>query len=571
LIGTLAGRHIEIDLLDETRARLAENAALLRELARTAAMDESESALTRLHAGVKRIGDHAKIELAVLAPDGRILASTPHPFLPNTKSIRPGESMFRSPAGHRVLVHILPFGPDTGSLGFAIASLELIQLESRVRGLWMWIFLGALFSSLVALAVGMIAGRWFTAPLISMSKVAQSIAGGRLDERLEIRRRDEIGVLGRSFNEMSDQLRGRIQTITDDRNKLLAVLGSMVEGVIAVDRDERILHINAVARRILRLSPAEFEGRPVWEVVRIADVSEIISLTLAENAEQSREILLHEGGQERILEMYSAPIASSRSEIKGAVVVLHDVTKLRRLEGIRREFVANVSHELKTPLTVIRGFLETMMEDPQIDDATRAGFLDRMRVQSDRLSAIVADLLTLSRVESGQEALRLEPVDLTRVARMSAQALGPSAERKKIALNVRSGDGISILGDEHHLRLMIDNLLDNAVKYTPEGGQVTLAVTAEGAEAKVEVRDTGIGIEPLHRERIFERFYRVDKGRSRELGGTGLGLSIVKHVVLAHGGAIRVESMPGRGSSFHVTLPRFSLQKPAPRENRAAR
>jgi two-component system phosphate regulon sensor histidine kinase PhoR len=154
---------------------------------------------------------------------------------------------------------------------------------------------------------------------------------------------------------------------------------------------------------------------------------------------------------------------------------------------------------------------------------------------------------------------------------MSAQALGPSAERKKIALHVRNGEGISILGDEHHLRLMIDNLLNNAVKYTPEGGQVTLAVTAEGNDAIVEVRDTGIGIEPIHRERIFERFYRVDKGRSRELGGTGLGLSIVKHVVLAHGGAVRVESMPGRGSSFHVTLPRFSLQKPAQRENRAAR
>jgi two-component system phosphate regulon sensor histidine kinase PhoR len=167
-------------------------------------------------------------------------------------------------------------------------------------------------------------------------------------------------------------------------------------------------------------------------------------------------------------------------------------------------------------------------------------------------------LLTLSRVESGQEALRLEPVDLTRIARMSVQALAPSAEKKKIALNVRSANGISILGDEHHLRLMIDNLLDNAVKYTPEGGRVTLAVTSEGKEAHLEVRDTGIGIEPVHRERIFERFYRVDKGRSRELGGTGLGLSIVKHVVLAHGGEIRVESMPGKGSSFQVTLPRES-------------
>jgi two-component system phosphate regulon sensor histidine kinase PhoR len=571
VIGTLAWRRIELDLLEESRNRLEENASLLREIGRTAPGNGSEQTLASLRATVKRIGDRSHVELAILAPDGRLVAATDNPILPIDASIRPGESMQRSASGNRVMMFALPFGADDGALGFAIASLELDEIDQSLRGLRTWIALGAIIASSLALVLGVIAGRWFTHPLISMSKVAQSIAGGRLEERLEINRRDEVGALARSFNEMSDQLRGRIQTITDDRNKLFAVLGSMVEGVIAVDRDERILHVNAVASRILRIPQAEYEGRPVWEVVRIADVSEIISLTLAENAEQSREILVREGGQDRIIEMYSAPILGSRSEIKGAVVVLHDVTKLRRLEGIRREFVANVSHELKTPLTVIRGFIETMLDDPNIDDATRIGFLERMRVQSDRLSAIVADLLTLSRVESGQEALRLEPVDLTRIARMSVQALAPSAERKKIALNVRSANGISIMGDEHHLRLMIDNLLDNAVKYTPEGGRVTLAVTSEGKEAHLEVRDTGIGIEPVHRERIFERFYRVDKGRSRELGGTGLGLSIVKHVVLAHGGEIRVESMPGKGSTFQVTLPRESLQAPptsAPRRRK---
>lgn len=568
VIGALAGRRIEIDFLEETKTRLAENVALLREIARPAVADGSEQALAALRMSLNRIRERSQIEVAVLGATGEVLAATQEPMLPRGEPIRPGESMYRTPSGTRVMISKVPFGGNEASFGWAVASLDLRELDRRLERMRAWIGLGALLSSLVALVIGILAGRWFTAPLVTMSKVAQSIAGGRLDERLEIRRHDEIGVLARSFNEMSDQLRGRIQTITDDRNKLLAVLGSMVEGVIAVDRDERILHVNAVAGRLLRIPAIQSEGRPVWEVMRIPDVSEIISATLTENAEQNREILLREGGQDQIIEMYSAPILGSGSEIKGAVVVLHDVTKLRRLEGIRREFVANVSHELKTPLTVIRGFLETLIDDPNIDDATRAGFLERMGVQSDRLSAIVGDLLTLSRVESGEEALHLEPVDLTRVARMSAQALAPTAERKKIALDVRSNDGISILGDEHHLRLMLDNLLDNAVKYTPEGGRVTLTVSTEGKEARVEVRDTGIGIEPIHRERIFERFYRVDKGRSREMGGTGLGLSIVKHVVLAHGGEIRVESMLGKGTSFQVTLPRASSPKAADRGHR---
>jgi two-component system phosphate regulon sensor histidine kinase PhoR len=526
-------------------------------MARSPAGDGSERALASLRTSVNRIGDRSQVELAVLAPNGTVIAATSDPILSSKDTIRPGESIRRTSSGTRVLIHVVPFGADDGSLGFSIAWLELGELDHRLEGLRDWISLGAVLGSLVALILGMIAGRWLTAPLISMSRVAQSIAGGRLEERLEIRRRDEVGTLARSLNTMADQLRGRIQTITDDRNKLFAVLGSMVEGVIAVDRNEKILHVNAVAGRMLRIAPIEWEGRPIWEATRVHDVSEIISETLAKNRELNREIRLHEGGKEQIIEMYSGPILGSGSSLKGAVVVLHDVTKLRRLEGIRSEFVANVSHELKTPLTVVRGFIETMIDDPAMEDSTRAGFLERIRVQSDRLSAIVADLLTLSRIESEEGALRHERVDLMKVARMSAQALAPTAEKKSISLDVRESESMTVLGDEHFLRLMIDNLLDNAVKYTPEGGRVTLTLTQEGDEAHLEVRDTGIGIEPVHRERIFERFYRVDKGRSREMGGTGLGLSIVKHVVLGHGGEIRVASIPGKGTTFRVILPRL--------------
>ncbi len=554
VIGVLVGRRIEQDLLEETQTALTEKAVLLRELVAPALADPAALDLV-----VRRVGGATRTRFAVFDPDGAMLAASDGAPAVTGERIAPGTSTRTAASGVRTMNVVLPIGPNAERLGLVRASLELTDLDERLARLRSRIALGAALATLLALVVGLFVGRWFTGPLVSMSRVAQSIAEGRFEERLEIRRRDEVGTFARSFNAMADQLRGRILTITDDRDRLLAVLGGMVEGVVAVDRDERILHVNAVASRILRMGAKECEGRPVWEVTRIHEISEVISQTLATSSEMSREMELREGGMERIIEMYSAPILGSGSEVKGAVVVLHDVTALRRLEGVRRDFVANVSHELKTPLTVIRGFVETMIDDPGMSATTRAEFLERIRLQSDRLSAIVTDLLTLSRVESGDGALRMEPLELGRIARVSYQALAPTAERRRLGyeLNVVP-EPVPVLGDEHYLRLMIDNLLDNAVKYTPQGGRVSLAVKSDQETVQIEVRDTGIGIEPRHRERIFERFYRVDKGRSREMGGTGLGLSIVRHVVLAHGGQVTVDSIPGKGTTFRVTLPRAS-------------
>lgn len=556
VIGILVGRRIELDLLDETRAGLTEKAMLLRELAASPDVDA-------FAATIRRLGREAPTRYAVFDAAGNPIAASSADALLTGERVEPGVTTRDGPGGSRSMNVVLPIGAPSAPSGLVRASLDLGDLDARLERLRGRIAIGAALAVLAALLLGLAVARWFTSPLISMSEVAQSIAGGRFDERLEIRRGDEVGTLARSFNAMADQLRGRIQTITDDRNKLLAVLAGMVEGVVAVDREEKILHVNAVASRILRIASSDFEGRPVWEVTRIRDISELLSRTLETNGEMRREVHLREGAKEQVLEMYSAPIVGSAGEVTGAVVVLHDVTELRRLEDVRREFVANVSHELKTPLTVIRGFVETMIEHPSMDGTTRAGFLERIRLQSDRLSEIVADLLILSRVESGEVALQREALDLGRIARGSYQALAPAAERKQITFDLRlAPEAVPILGDEHHLRLMIDNLLDNAVKYTPEGGRVTLAVSSIGATAQVEVQDTGIGIEPRYRERIFERFYRVDKGRSREMGGTGLGLSIVKHVALGHGGEVTVDSVPGRGTTFRVSLPRNDAATP---------
>jgi two-component system phosphate regulon sensor histidine kinase PhoR len=257
-----------------------------------------------------------------------------------------------------------------------------------------------------------------------------------------------------------------------------------------------------------------------------------------------------------VVEMHASPLRDGDGHLVGAVVVLHDITELGRLEAVRRDFIGNVSHELKTPITAIRGLVETMIDDREMDQEIRDRFLGRISEQPQRLSTLVTDLLALSRLESEGAPLERSLVDLRDVVATAARGLLSSAEELGVVVEVESPDSpLYIRGDEEILRQVASNLLDNALKYTPAGGRVWLRLHEDRALAVLEVEDTGIGIEPEHQARLFERFYRVDKARSRELGGTGLGLSIVKHVALVHGGDVSVESAPGRGSTFRVTIP----------------
>jgi two-component system phosphate regulon sensor histidine kinase PhoR len=259
----------------------------------------------------------------------------------------------------------------------------------------------------------------------------------------------------------------------------------------------------------------------------------------------------------RVLEVNAAPLRGAGQETIGAVVVLHDVTQLHKLEGIRRQFVSNVSHELKTPLTAIRGFVETLLDaEEEIDAATRRRFLDRIRLQTSRLSSLVADLLSLSRIESTNGDAERRHVDLRAPLMESVRALRPAAEARRLALELDlPSRPVVVSGEEESLRQAFSNLIDNAIKYSEEGGPVWIRLRQEGWQAVFEVEDRGVGIEEQHHQRIFERFYRVDKARSRDLGGTGLGLAIVKNVAQAFGGEVSVESRPAEGSVFRMKLP----------------
>jgi two-component system phosphate regulon sensor histidine kinase PhoR len=413
------------------------------------------------------------------------------------------------------------------------------------------------------LLFGYALARRFREPLAATADMAEAIARGDYRRASAPKGAPEIGRLSEAIATMTAQLEHRLEMMTVDRNKVLAILSSMVEGVVAVDQNERVVHINTVASKLLDADPASAVGRRIWEVTRIPAIQELLDRTRERGEPCSAECTLaaepsNPGGA--VIEMRAAPLRDG----SGAVLVLNDVTAFRKLESIRRDFVANVSHELKTPLTAIRALVETMIDDREMPEATVRRFLDKIRDQSLRLTTLVSDLLTLARIESHVVTPERRTLDARAIVRECATRVGAVCEKKQITLSVEiPAEPVLANADEESLRQIVDNLLDNACKYTSSGGAVWVRLERQAQALELTVRDTGIGIDPRDCERVFERFYRVDKARSRELGGTGLGLSIVKHLVQALGGQVGLQSELGRGSTFHVRLPLAGLDSPS--------
>jgi two-component system phosphate regulon sensor histidine kinase PhoR len=322
-----------------------------------------------------------------------------------------------------------------------------------------------------------------------------------------------------------------------------------------VDREERVVLMTGVARRLLDIAAEGSVGRKIWEITRVPDVLETLGASLREGRSLSGELVLAKSPRDQVIEYQVAPIRDGAGATTGAVLVLHDVSELRKMDQVRRDFVANVSHELKTPLTAIRGSVETVLDDPDMDPDTARRFLTMIRENTSRLSALVTDLLALSRIESEEAAFRSRPVDVREPVLDSVRRLGPMAAARSIALAAEVGAApVLALGEREAIVEIADNLVTNALQYTRPGGTVAVRLRRDADAVLLEVEDTGIGIDAEHLDRIFERFYRVDKARSREVGGTGLGLSIVKHLVQAMQGAVSVTSQPGAGTTFTVRL-----------------
>jgi two-component system phosphate regulon sensor histidine kinase PhoR len=363
---------------------------------------------------------------------------------------------------------------------------------------------------------------------------------------------DLAGALGRTVAGLGHAIR----TLTEERNRSSAILGSMVEGVAVVTGEERILYCNWAFEQILELPEGSSQGRTLVEALRQADLVALGRQALSGAEELTGEV---EVGtvRRRNFSVTAAPVRAAGAN--GAVLVLHDITELRRLERVRRDFVANVSHEFKTPLTAIQGFSETLLSGALDDLANRNRFVEIIRDHARRLARLTDDLLKLSRIEAGRLELEIRAVRVAALVNGCVETARLKAEAKKIEIHVDLPENApAVRGDGAQLGEVLQNLLDNAVQYTPSGGRIDVRARSDGQEVVFTVTDTGIGIPESDLERIFERFYRVDTARSREAGGTGLGLAIARHIVDAHSGRIWVESAVGQGSRFHFSVPSAS-------------
>jgi two-component system phosphate regulon sensor histidine kinase PhoR len=359
------------------------------------------------------------------------------------------------------------------------------------------------------------------------------------------------------MNLMAEQLDTRIRTIIQERNEREAVLSSMSEGVLALDADERIVSLNEAAERFLGIDPDWAPGRPIHEAARIAGLHDLVEETLRSSERIEMEITLpHEAG--RYLQVHGTPLNAASGEHLGVVLVFNDITRLKKLETIRRDFVANVSHELRTPITAITGSIETLLDGAMNDPRDSERFLRMIAKHSDRLNSLIEDLLSLARLESeyGRGETKLARNRICGVLQSSVQASHANSVLRNVTVTCRCDPDLEADLNTVQLEQAVTNLISNAIKYSDAGARVSVEASAQDNEIVISVRDKGCGIEARHLPRIFERFYRVDKARDREAGGTGLGLAIVKHVTLAHKGHVSVDSQPGVGSTFRIHLPK---------------
>ena len=439
-------------------------------------------------------------------------------------------------------------------LAYVRVSISLKEIDEKIEKLKIAILFGALIAAFLGLIIGFYFAQRFTKPIISIAEKAMAIAQGNYEQRIWVRRNDEVGRLADSFNFMAKESAKRVEQLTADKNKLATIFSGMVEGVVAVDQDQKIIHINEAAAKMLGVSVAASIGVLAWQVIRLSEINKVV-LKVLDGQEVVRETVhIASASQDLVVDLYCGSIIDNDAN-NGAILVMHDVSELHRLEKIRKDFVANASHELKTPITVIRGAVETILDDKEMPSEVLYQFLNKANLQIGRLSDIVSDLLALSRLETANNTPQ-HGVILNDLLWSSLQSYQAVAAEKNIDLrsDVRNKN-VKIMGDEQSLRQVLDNLLDNAIKYTPECGTVSVVLTSKDGNAIFMVSDNGVGISKHDQSRIFERFYRVDKVRSRGLGGTGLGLAIVKHIAEQHGGQIEVKSDAEKGSTFILTLP----------------
>lgn len=439
-------------------------------------------------------------------------------------------------------------------------SVAITELEDELtiiqRDRIIWGVLTAIIASIICLIIT----RRIIQPIEEMRKGALRFAKGDLEYRLPLPDITEFSSLAQSMNQMGSDLQNRIVVVINQRNEYEAVLSSMIEGVVAVDKDEKVLNINQAAAKMLNINLSTLKKQSIQEIVRNSKMQSYISDTLQNAKINAEDIVTAQIDGDVVFNFKSMPLYDASEQQIGALAVINDVTRLRLLENMRKDFVANVSHELKTPLTAIKGFVETLMHKAMEKDPEEAArFLKIIMKHVDRLNTIIEDLLSLARVEKlgdGESGIITQPNKLRAVVESAVGVVQVMADKKNIRIEILDSNDFGASFDFSLIEQAIVNLLENAIKYSSEESTVRIDFGSADSDIYISIIDNGPGIHQQHIPRLFERFYRADKARSRELGGTGLGLAIVKHICQLHSGRITVESTPEEGSTFTIFLPR---------------
>ncbi|VFQ43822.1 ATP-binding protein [Desulfoluna butyratoxydans] len=448
----------------------------------------------------------------------------------------------------------IPIEQDNVVLGVVRTALPMTALEGEVRSVQKRILFWGLATALVAGFISLVVSRKISRPISDMQRSARLFAEGDFSHKLYVPDSLEIGGLAESMNQMAHQLDERIRTTTRQRNEMEAVLSSMVEGVMAVDADFSIISMNAAAHGIFGLVPGEAVGFGVSEAIRNIAFIRFVEKAAGTSEAMEEDIKLWDN-RETLLHSRSTPLKGVGEMRLGTLIVFNDVTRMRRLESMRRDFAANASHEMRTPLTCIKGAVETILLEKEKLPESHDRFYTIIEKNVERMTHLIEDLLELSRIEQQQGGLSLAPSQVDGVLETSLTLLSGSADAKEVTLEVTGAKGVMATFDPMLLERAVVNLLDNAIKYSPARSTVTVDVARTEDRVEIRVSDQGGGIPAEHIPRLFERFYRVDSARSRKLGGTGLGLAIVKHVMHLLNGEVRVESTPEKGSTFTLVVP----------------
>jgi two-component system phosphate regulon sensor histidine kinase PhoR len=526
----------------------------------------------------RQLGRQTATRITVVAPDGKVLAdSNEDPGKMDNHARRPevlaalagqvGSSRrFSNTIGEGMYYLAIPLtepgGRQLGALRMAVPSRSV---EKILRFMYLRITLGAVLVLLLTGLASLLVSRRISRPLEEMKRGAEKLARGETDNIVTMATpgmASEVAALARSLNRVGKQIKERINTITLQGNELETVFASMAEMVLAIDTEKRIIRINRSAAALFYLSPEDVQGKMLHGVIRNKDLRETVDEVLATGKPVEKDIIVFVGADKLFLQTRAVPLVAEDSRPIGVLVVLNDMTRLHKLENLRRDFVANVSHELKTPVTSIQGYVETLLDGALDNPEDARRFLETVARQASRLNAIIDDLLMLSRIElkTEHQEISLVSVKVCEVLASAAQTCHSKATGKNIRVAIDCDPDLTARLNPNLIEQAVINLLTNAITYSPENTVVTVSASVQDrAAAKdrlvISVQDHGIGIERDQLERLFERFYRTDKARSSASGGTGLGLSIVKHIAIAHKGSVTVQSEPGRGSTFSIVIP----------------